>query len=842
LLLRVNDPKTGLLFRHGLPKLDYQKLRQQAAEAASTPLSNSTWPLSVGAFNLFTMQKHLGAPQAAGAAATKFDNSWVFGASYANNFQHSFGRMMCGDAPMLPEWTTDQVAVAPSGIGDTRLRVLGSISAGSGKGALGTGYVKTLACTASVCPLARPFYLLISGFFGQERVKVTGMSDCSPAIGSCVSASINGGQPVPSNSTATCSGTFTAGEAGTVTCKTLTIERDATQAIDFTAVPPLDLKVMNYLGVEPFPLLPPPGWSCSPRKYWANDKCDCECGAYDPDCLQFGMEVTGCNTELKEKCALNGKCGFHGFLSMEEELVEFNEDGGGGSWITEAVKRRGDITSARNASLCNMTIAGDGNCDAPANPTNLLSVCGYDGGDCLAPTSLNNFGLVFLSRECDTLSIAGEFDMAGYVGSAAEFRAAQSTGSCPVCPGDTLFGGRPTRNANGVYVCDNAPGGYVDTANDLLIGQSCLNKTGRACLTNEVGLEVFSRVDAPFPSPNSCTGTGAISTKCSAVSALANATACHAIVGCKYTKGSYRASLSTGHANEEVVHVQAATAVVQGRQTLLLSKSKVAEEDSGTLQYKPLKKKHMSRGLLLSGILPESMTVLVALGGAGQNTFDAAGPYTVYIRGTSLTVASASTNNRDKIPHQVLTLAKPPPRKIGGVMKLLEQMPRESQTLFAVGLDYRYSWKLLDLPEPFVAVIHAPNSAPMTTKIESVWPSAWKCAASWFNDGLFCDCGCGMFDPDCGRVRNTADDSYTGNPDGYWYTNPALKKCRESDDDIAASDAFKETGEMMCYVSTIRNGEWESDQPWADSMDPDGGVDKFAYHLRVIIIMIGTLD
>jgi hypothetical protein len=853
---RVKDPKRGLLFRHGVPKIDYQKLRQQAAEAAAptgAPLSNRTWPLSIGAFNLLTLQKHVGqAPGAATAttpAATQFDNSWMFGASYANNFQHSFGRVMCGDAPMLLKWTTEQLAVAPSGTGDTRLRVLGSISGGSGKGDLGTGYVKTLACAASVCPLARPFYLLISGFFGQERVKVTGMSECAPATGSCVSASVNRGQPVPSNSTASCAasnGTFTAGEGETVTCKTLTIERDATKAVDFTAAPPLDLNVMNHLEQEPFPLLPPPGWTCSPRKYWANDKCDCECGAYDPDCLQFGMEVTGCNTELSEKCSLHGKCGFHDFLSMNEKLESFN-DGGGGSWITEAVNRRVDITGARNAALCNATTIGNGNCDIFTTPASLLSTCGYDGGDCLSPKFLNNFGLVFLSRECGTLAVPGESDMAGFVGSASDFAAAQSTGSCPVCPGDTLFGGRPTRNVNGVYVCDNAPGGTVDTANDFLTGQACLNKTGRVCLTNEVGLEVFSRIDAPFPSPNLCTGSGLVSANCSAVSALSDATACRAITGCKYTKGSYQASLSTSHANEELVHVQAATPLVRGRQTLLLSKSKVAVECDdmvkcsgagiavGTLMYKPLKKKHMSRGQLLSGILPDSMTVLVALSSSGciyatSTCFDATGPYTVYIRGTSLTVASASTNTRAKIPHQVLTLAKPPPRKIGGVMKLLEQMPRESQTLFAVGLDYRYSWKLLDLPEPFVAVIHAPNSAPMTTKIEKVWPSSWKCPADYFNDGLYCDCGCGMFDPDCGRVRNTADDSYTGNPDGYWYTNPSLKKCRESDRDITVSDANKETGEMKCSVASIRNGPTDKLDPWTDAMDPFGApTDKFAY-------------
>lgn len=883
----VKDPKRGLLFRHGLPEAEYSKLREQAADASDpAPLSPQQWPPTLAPFNLLAMNRHIArAPPAPtpGSGQRQSANSWMFGASYANNFLHSFDRMMCDANPMLLEQTVEQLAVAPSGLSDTRLRVLGSIHAGSGGGALGTGYVKTLKCTTSVCPLERPFFLLISGFFGQERVKVTGLSDCAPAIGSCA---MNASRHIPYTSSASCTaggGTFTAGDSDTVTCGTLTIERDAKQPIDFTAAPPLDTNVLKYLEY-PFPLLAPPSWTCSPRKYWANDNCDCDCGAFDPDCLEFGVEVTGCNSELKEQCSLHGKCGFHGFDSLSEALFMFNAAGGGNAWITDALRRRVDITSARgscsggpgcdavtaldnatvcnttigngspcqfSASACNVSLAGNGVCDF-ASPANLLGECGYDGGDCLQPTLTNNFGFVFLSVECNKLYIAGESEMAGWVGSTADFAAAQSIGVCPVCPGDTLFGGRPTRDANGAYVCDNSPSGIVDTANGPLKGQSCVSKIGRACLTNEIGLEIFTRLEAPFPSPSRCSGARLVSDNCSAVAALSNATVCNSISGCTYTRGTpYPALLSTGHANQELVYIQDVSAVTGGRQTLLLSKSKEATEeyddDTGTtwMQFKPLKKKHISRAELLSGILPDAMTIVVAWwpgpAGDGPNAFDSIGPYTIYIRGTSLTVASASTNKRDKVPHQVLTLAKPPPRQVGEAMKLLEDMPRESQTLLTVGMDYRYSWTaLVDGTDPITAVVQPPNVAPMITKIARVWPSAWKCAAEQFNDGLICDCGCGMFDPDCGRVRNTAAPFYAGAPDGYWYINPALKRCRESDDDISASDAFKATGEMKCRKTIIEHGECkesttnpdsgECGDSWIDAMDPDGAVgDKFAW-------------
>lgn len=114
------------------------------------------------------------------------------------------------------------------------------------------------------------------------------------------------------------------------------------------------------------------------------------------------------------------------------------------------------------------------------------------------------------------------------------------------------------------------------------------------------------------------------------------------------------------------------------------------------------------------------------------------------------------------------------------------------------------------------ATIMAPNRDPMTTRIEAVWPSAWRCPIEYFNDGLYCDTGCGIFDPDCGRVRNIADDDYASDPesDGYWYTNPALKYCHED---------YETHDEVECWIQTFdAEGRWSGEYAFeAATSDPN---------------------
>ena len=50
----------------------------------------------------------------------------------------------------------------------------------------------------------------------------------------------------------------------------------------------------------------PTGWTCDPTYYKADDGCDCECGAYDPDCDDPYASLYGCETG--EVCSTEGTC------------------------------------------------------------------------------------------------------------------------------------------------------------------------------------------------------------------------------------------------------------------------------------------------------------------------------------------------------------------------------------------------------------------------------------------------------------------------------------------------------------------------------------------------------
>jgi hypothetical protein len=50
----------------------------------------------------------------------------------------------------------------------------------------------------------------------------------------------------------------------------------------------------------------PPGWTCDPAYYNSSDGCDCECGAYDPDCDDPSAQVWGC--EEGQTCDSAGHC------------------------------------------------------------------------------------------------------------------------------------------------------------------------------------------------------------------------------------------------------------------------------------------------------------------------------------------------------------------------------------------------------------------------------------------------------------------------------------------------------------------------------------------------------
>ena len=51
---------------------------------------------------------------------------------------------------------------------------------------------------------------------------------------------------------------------------------------------------------------PPWEWTCDPAFYGTSDDCDCECGAYDPDCVDLKLRVVGC--EGGAFCDAEGLC------------------------------------------------------------------------------------------------------------------------------------------------------------------------------------------------------------------------------------------------------------------------------------------------------------------------------------------------------------------------------------------------------------------------------------------------------------------------------------------------------------------------------------------------------
>ena len=465
---------------------------------------------------------------------------------------------------------------------------------------------------------------------------------------------------------------------------------------------------------------------------------------------------------------------------------------------------------------------------------------------------------MYLSVECERLYLNGDTELAGFAGSEASFAAAD--GACEICPGDEMFGGNPIRNANGEYVCDGSPEGTVDTSIDFAADVDCAaTPLGRDCLTNEVAIEVFPSYGTPFPAAhgNMCvdahaSGRAVPITDCSSETSLANSRSCLSVrfgtdedncegvtgactdgLYCKFVPGNqYRVALSAGHANQELVYVQEATPLANGKQTLAVTLQKTPHETNG--YTKPLKEKHIARGTLLSAITPESTTVVVspALG----YEFDSLGPYTVYIRGTSLTVSSAKTYTRAKIPFQTLTLANPPEYEIGLRTTLIEAQARELQTLFTVSSDPKRSWKLLEATDALVAVIQPPGKAPTAVKVENVWPSAWLCPGEFFNDGLYCDTNCGIFDPDCGRARNCGIGPLFDSDcviDGYWYINPARKRCAEGVTSVQEDQAL---GEFPCWVQRFSDEdadgsyeEWEGEEEFSADHDPDAPGDAFGY-------------
>ena len=118
----------------------------------------------------------------------------------------------------------------------------------------------------------------------------------------------------------------------------------------------------------------PDGWFCEPEYYDAGDDCDCECGAYDPDCDNPRLRVVNC--ERGEICNLIGECQDPDEPQPEPEPEPEPGPVAPDGWICDAA-----FYGAGDGCDCRCGIY-DPDCDDPdATVFNCLpgQLCGADG-------------------------------------------------------------------------------------------------------------------------------------------------------------------------------------------------------------------------------------------------------------------------------------------------------------------------------------------------------------------------------------------------------------------------------------------------------------------------------
>eukprot|EP00741_Cyanophora_paradoxa_P020391 tig00021254_g19682.t1 len=115
-----------------------------------------------------------------------------------------------------------------------------------------------------------PFYIQVVSFVDDEKVKVTAMS--TDAQGRQV----------------------------------LTIERET----PYNHMPLPQAKTCayfaEYLRIWETQDSAPEEWVCEDSKYWNDDGCDCNCGAFDPDCCDFNTKILNCRDN--QWCSVDGDC------------------------------------------------------------------------------------------------------------------------------------------------------------------------------------------------------------------------------------------------------------------------------------------------------------------------------------------------------------------------------------------------------------------------------------------------------------------------------------------------------------------------------------------------------
>lgn len=99
------------------------------------------------------LRNKFGVSTTSGVASTQFTN-WLFFASYVNNFKYSAETTIC-DGLKNEFFKTDKVTATPPTKADTQLKLQ----------------------SATVWTMKVPFYVLLTGDMGREKVLVTGIVD-----------------------------------------------------------------------------------------------------------------------------------------------------------------------------------------------------------------------------------------------------------------------------------------------------------------------------------------------------------------------------------------------------------------------------------------------------------------------------------------------------------------------------------------------------------------------------------------------------------------------------------------------------------------------------------------
>ena len=192
--------------------------------------------------------------------------NWRFGISYVNNMLLSFGEDTCGDTGEAVKFPTGNSAIYVN-VFDNKTKTM-TFQDNDKALKLFKNYRQR-----AENPVDFPFDVVVTGLAGTERVRVI-----KPIYS----------RPCCEDKSCVCSSSDLVG---------VKIERDtANGAVDFTAT-----------ATSTLPSSPPSEWTCPMQAYYDGKMCDCECGAYDPDCDTASIRVRGCPRE-KRYCSKRGKC------------------------------------------------------------------------------------------------------------------------------------------------------------------------------------------------------------------------------------------------------------------------------------------------------------------------------------------------------------------------------------------------------------------------------------------------------------------------------------------------------------------------------------------------------